>query len=215
MPIKAASGAILPRICSAIARTRPSGSGSDMGMPAGIVEEALQDVGGGERVDLQFLASAGLAARPGIAQILLGDGGGERLVDHHDRNAVARGEAARELSRELRDRVLRAVGVARLAHDEGDRAPVSDAPVDLAPARLAVDRLDGAEGIGDARGSLAHRESDALLAVVESDDRAGNACGTGASPLWRGARARRGHHACPASSERLAALTPSACIAAS
>src|SRR5258708_13131806 len=103
MPIKAASGAILPRICSAIARTRPSGSGSDMGMPAGIVGEALQDVGGGERVDLQFLASAGLAARPGIAQILLGDGGGERLADHHDRNAVARGEAARELSPELPD----------------------------------------------------------------------------------------------------------------
>src|SRR3979409_2544289 len=109
MPINAASGATLPRICSAIERTSPSGSGSDMGMPAGIVEIALQDEGGGERVDLQVLLRAGFGARPGIPQVLLGNGGGQRLVDHHHGKPVARGQPARELPRELRDRVLRAV----------------------------------------------------------------------------------------------------------
>src|SRR5258706_8683508 len=197
MPTSAVSAAILPRISPAMARTSSSGSGSDMVAAFRLVEVALQDDRGGERFDV------GLArpARARLAQLGLRGGGGERLVPHPPRHLVARGEPARELLRELRHGVLRAVGVVRLADHEGDRMPFGHQAVDVRESLLVRLRLDRAERVGDARGGLAHREPDALGAEVESDERAGYGFGAG-------------DHACPASSERLAAFTPTACIAA-
>src|SRR5258707_15044847 len=101
MPTSAASGAILPRIASAIARTSFSGSGSGMGAGlCGMVEVALQDDRRGERVDVG-LASARAANR---AQLLLGARRRQGLVDERDGEAVARGEPAGELRGELRHR---------------------------------------------------------------------------------------------------------------
>jgi hypothetical protein len=110
--------------------------------------------------------------------------------------------------------VGRAVGVMGLAHDESDRMPLRHQPVDLGEARLVRLGLDRAEGIGDARGSLAHREADALGAEIEADEGSRDGLGRRASALCGDAGAGGGHHACPASSDRFAAFTPSALIAA-
>src|SRR5260221_12442641 len=102
MPTSAASGAILPRISSAMARTSFSGSGSGMrARLPGMVEIALQDHRGGEGIDV------GLAAAPAAhrAQLHLGARRSEGLVDESDGEAVTRREPARELRRELRHRM--------------------------------------------------------------------------------------------------------------
>src|SRR5215470_5763683 len=98
MPTSAASGASLPRICSASLPTRASGSGSEVGMGVRIVQVALQDEGGGERVDIAFARRACAPA----AQARLGLGGSERLVDENHGQLVARGQAPPELLGELR-----------------------------------------------------------------------------------------------------------------
>src|SRR6516225_7419142 len=107
MPTSAASGASLPRICSASWPTRASGSGSEVGMGIGVVQVALQDERGGERVDVTFTRRARALA----AQARLGLGGGERLVDEDHGQLVARGEAPAEFLGQLRGRVLRVVRV--------------------------------------------------------------------------------------------------------
>src|SRR5438132_5493981 len=106
MPTRPASAARRPRICSAIARTSSSGSGSEAAMALRIVEEALQYERGRERVDI----GARSAARAHLAQARLRGGGGERLVDHDHWCRVARREPARELFAQRGDRVLGTVG---------------------------------------------------------------------------------------------------------
>src|SRR5258706_5557801 len=98
MPTSAASGPTLPRIWPAILRTSSWGSGSDMLAALRLVEVALQDERGGERVDVGL--AAGTRAR--VAQLGLRFRGSERLVHHHHGAAVARGEPARALCGELR-----------------------------------------------------------------------------------------------------------------
>src|SRR5712691_7235206 len=103
MPTSAASGAIFPRISSAIERTSFSGSGSGMGASLlGMVEIALQDHRGRERIDIGLAA-----ARPAHrAQLRLGARRGEGLVDERDGETVAHREATGELRDELRHRML-------------------------------------------------------------------------------------------------------------
>src|SRR5207248_474351 len=98
---------------------------------------------------------------------------------------------------ELRDLMLRIVGVARLPDDEGGWPPFAHEAIDLAEPRGIGFGVDGAQCARDAGGGLAYRDAHAPGAEIESDD----------GPLDR-------RHACPASSERLAAFTPSAFIAA-
>jgi hypothetical protein len=120
----------------------------------------------------------------------------ERLVDELHRHAVARLQPAGELFGEPGHRVLGSVGVFRPADDEALRMPFIHDAADGLEARLVRLGLDGAEGARDAGGGLPYCDSDAAAAEIEADERAL-------------------HHACPASSERLAVFTPSECMAAS
>src|SRR5258706_10371085 len=183
MPTMPASAATLPRIVSAIARTRASGSGRGVLTGVGVVKVALQDDRGGDGVDVAL----SFRARALAGEARLGRRGGERLVHHHDGDAVFRLQAAREFLGELRDRVLRIVFVARPSHDEARGMPLVDELADLPEARNVGRRVDRAQRIGDARARLAYPHANAPLTEVEPAERAGG-----------------GAHACPASSERLA-----------
>ncbi len=79
------------------------------------VERALQDEGGGRRVDL-FRAL--LARQVGFEHGALGGGGGKPLVPEHDREVGQRREVAEEGARRLRARPLGAVHVDRQAEDQ-------------------------------------------------------------------------------------------------
>src|SRR4051812_18065176 len=193
MPTMPASGDTRPRMPATSSRTSASGSGSLLAMGFRGVEVALQDEGRGERIDVPGLAGA----RARLAQLRFGARRGERLVHEDDGYAVARGEAARELLREARDLVRRAVGMAWAPDHEARGLPFLHQLPDRLETHVVRDAVDVAHGIGDADRGLADRDADAPLTEVETDERAAQ------------------RHACPASSERLAAFTPSASIAAS
>src|SRR5437868_6910354 len=134
MPTMPASAPMRPRICSASERTSCSGSGSDVDTALRMIEVALQDDGGCDRVDV----GGARRAVHGLANLRLGFGGGERLVDHHHRTLVARREAPCELPGEARDLVRRAGGVVALAGDEGAGPPFGLEPVDRLQAALVA-----------------------------------------------------------------------------
>src|SRR4051812_39474385 len=193
MPTMPASGEMASRMRVASSCTSDSGSGSLLAMGLRGVEIALQDEGCGEGIDVAGLSRA----RAGLAQLRLGGGRGERLVHEDHRKAIACRQPPREFLRQPRDRVRRIVGVARAAHDEAGGLPLGYELPDSLEAGVVARRIDVAHGIGDADRGLADGDPDATLTVIEADER----------PAQR--------HACPASSERLAAFTPRACIAAS
>src|SRR5579862_413971 len=167
MPTSAASFETWPRIFSAISATSFSGSGSEALMALRLVEETLQDDGGGERVHVRLAPRA----RARLAKLRFGGRRRERLVHQHDLELVASREAPRELPGELRDRVLRSVRMSRLPDNECDRAPLAHVAIDRREARLVGLGLDRAQGIGDARRGLAYGDAHALRTVVEGEDR--------------------------------------------
>src|SRR6185369_13353462 len=130
MPTMPASGEIASFIIAARASTRRSGSGSKALMRVGVVEVALEDDGGGERVHVLL----GADARVLLAHLRFGLGGGQRLVDESDREVEAAREAAAEFLRKLCDRVLATIGVARAADDERLGAPIQHQLLDQGEA---------------------------------------------------------------------------------
>src|SRR5258706_3532984 len=126
-----ASAPTAPFMRSASSRTRTSASGSKALMSIGLVEIALQDQRGGERIDIR----SPRGARARLAQGGLSGGRRQRLVDEVDRPGVARREPAREFRGELRDRVLGSVGMARAPDDERRRLPFAPQLFDPNEAR--------------------------------------------------------------------------------
>src|SRR5687767_6554815 len=145
MPTMAASAASRPRIWLASSSTSASASGSEGFMGPGVVEEALQDHGGGERV---HVAGTARPRRVGLELVLRG-GRGERLVNEGDRTAVPRRESSREFLGEARHGVRRSIRVFRAPDDETRGLPFGDDALDRREARLVGLARDGGEGARD------------------------------------------------------------------
>src|SRR5687768_9563420 len=124
-----ASRSIAPRIRSASSRTSRSGSGSKALMLARLVEKALEDDGGGGRIEV-----ARIAARFPQHRFRLDRA--QRLVHEEDGRGEARGKAARELRRERRDAVRRSVGMPGASDHEGGGLPFVDDFRDRGESRL-------------------------------------------------------------------------------
>jgi hypothetical protein len=165
-----------------------------------VVEKTLQD----DRRGVGIHVAIAVDATARFAHACLGLDGCEGLIHEHHGKTKTRREAAGEFCGKPGHFVLATISVVRKSHDKTSRPPLGNQSLDGSKADLV--RLGGncRDRVRKACSGLSHGNAQALLPEVKSEKRSRKQWGL----RWR----RR--QACPASSERFMAETPSALRAA-